>query len=232
MILFAHAEALEPGRQAEPHVEIVKAARRVADAERALDARHGFRRRGAVEADGVGGRDGVGVGVVEIEPLPHPLRDGVFEPDLGAEIRRQPGAVEHVGAGIEIARILHHARQARAEPLDRFLGHRLHDRIGVDAVEALDRMRHGVHAARRGKARRQVERQFGIVDRGRGQRGRVIAADAIVGNADVPPRRHFRAGIGGDDGDVGNFGRRRGGLGQSDRRAAADHDKAVERCAA
>src|SRR5580704_8906303 len=53
-IVLAHAETLEPGRQPKPYVEIVKAARRVAYAERALDALHGFRRRGAVEADGVG----------------------------------------------------------------------------------------------------------------------------------------------------------------------------------
>src|ERR1700731_1956732 len=86
-ILLAHAETLEAGRQAKPHVEIVKAARRVAHAEGALDARHGLGRRGAIEADSVGGRDGVSVSMVEIEPLPHPLRDGVLEPDLGTEIR-------------------------------------------------------------------------------------------------------------------------------------------------
>src|SRR5580692_10202880 len=97
-VFLAQAETLQPGRQAEPHIEIVKAARRVAHAERALDARHGFGCRGAVEADGVGCCDGVGVGVVEIEPLPHPLRDGVFEPDLGAEICREPSAVEHFGS--------------------------------------------------------------------------------------------------------------------------------------
>src|SRR5580704_2781185 len=39
-VFLAHAEALQPGRQSEPHVEIVKAARRVADAECAPDARH------------------------------------------------------------------------------------------------------------------------------------------------------------------------------------------------
>ena len=42
-------ETLQPGRQSEPHVEIVKAARRVAHAERALDARHGVGRRGALK---------------------------------------------------------------------------------------------------------------------------------------------------------------------------------------
>src|SRR5580658_4194138 len=141
-ILLAHAETFETGRQSQPHIEIVKAARRVARAERALDARHGLGCRGAVEADGVGRGDGVRVSVVEIEPLPHPLRDGVLEPDLGTEIRREPGAVEHVGSGIEIARILQHTRQACSEPSDRFLRHRLHDWIGVDAVKALHRMRH------------------------------------------------------------------------------------------
>src|ERR1700675_500907 len=64
-ILLAHAETLKPSRQAKPYIEVVKAARRLARAERALDARHGFRRRRAVEADGVGRCDGVGVGVVE-----------------------------------------------------------------------------------------------------------------------------------------------------------------------
>src|ERR1700722_8183386 len=46
-ILLAHAEALETRRQAEPHIEIVKAAGCVGHAERALDARHGVGRRGA-----------------------------------------------------------------------------------------------------------------------------------------------------------------------------------------
>src|SRR5580692_1179960 len=105
-VFLAQPQSPQPGRQSEPHVEIVKAARRVADAECALDACHGFGRRGSVEADGVGRGDGVGVGVVEIEPLPHALGYGVLEPDLGAKIRRQPGAVEHIGAGLDIARIL------------------------------------------------------------------------------------------------------------------------------
>ena len=88
-------------------------------------------------------------------------------------------------------------------------------------------MRHGVHAARRRHARRQIERQFGIVNGGRRQRRGVVAADAVGGNADAPARRHFRAGIGGDDGDIGQLGGRGRGFGKPDRRAAADHDEAV-----
>src|ERR1700692_1697191 len=102
-VVFAHAEPLETGRQPNPHIEIVKSAGGIAYAECALDARHGLWRRGAVESTGIRRGDGMGVGVVEIEPLPYPLRDGVLEPDLGAEIRRQPGAVENVAAGVKIA---------------------------------------------------------------------------------------------------------------------------------
>ena len=88
-------------------------------------------------------------------------------------------------------------------------------------------MRHGVHAARGRYARRQVEGEFGIVDGGRRQGRGVVAADAIGGDADAPARRHFRAGIGGDDGDVRQFGGRRRGFGEPDRRAAADDDETV-----
>ena len=116
----------------------------------------------------------------------------------------------------------------RSKQANGFLGHRLHDRIGVDAVEALDRMRHRVHAARRRDARRQIERQFRIVDRGRRQRRQIVLSrNTLIGDADIPARRHFRAGIGGDDGDIRQLGRGRRGLGEPDRRAAADHDEAV-----
>src|SRR5258708_4914443 len=64
-VLLAHAETLKTGWQSQPYIEVIKPARRVARAERALDARHGLGRSRAVEADGVGRRDGVGMGVVE-----------------------------------------------------------------------------------------------------------------------------------------------------------------------
>ena len=88
-------------------------------------------------------------------------------------------------------------------------------------------MRHGVHAARRRNARGKVQRQFRIVDGGRGQRRGAFAGDAILGDADEPARRHFRAGISRDDCDVRNFGGCRGGFGEPNRRAAADHDETV-----
>ncbi len=224
----AHAQPLESGRQADADIKIVKPARRIGRAKRTLDPRHRLGRRGGVEADRIGRCHRVRLRVIEIEPLPHALRHGVFEPDLGAEIRGEPGAVERIGARGKIARILHDARQARAEQADGFLGHGLHHRIGVDAVEAFHRMRHGVHAARRRHARRQIERQFRIVDRGRRQRRRIVFAQhTLVGNADIPTRRHFRAGIGGDDGDIRQPRRCRRGFAKPDRRAAADHDKAV-----
>jgi hypothetical protein len=47
---------------------------RFIDAERTLDALHGGGRGRAVEADRIGDCDGVGIGVVEIKPLPQPLR--------------------------------------------------------------------------------------------------------------------------------------------------------------
>ena len=54
-----------------------------------------------------------------------------------------------------------------------------------------------------------------------------VAGNAVLGDADIPARRHLRAGIGGDDGDVGQFRHRTRGFGKPDRRAAADHDEAV-----
>ncbi len=111
--------------------------------------------------------------------------------------------------------------------LDAFLGERLHHRIGVGAVERFHRVRHRVHAACRRNLDRQIEREFRIVDRGCRQRLGAIAGDAVFGDADIPARRHFRAGIGGDDGNVTKLGHRGRGLGETDRRAAADHDEAV-----
>src|SRR4029077_452610 len=50
-VFLAQAETLQPGRQPEPRIEVVKPARRVARAERAVDARHRFRSRGYAESD-------------------------------------------------------------------------------------------------------------------------------------------------------------------------------------
>ena len=88
-------------------------------------------------------------------------------------------------------------------------------------------MRHRIHAARRRDRRWQIERQFGVVDGGCRKRGRGVAADALFGDADIPARRHFRAGIGCHDRDIREAGRRCRGLRQPDRRAATDDDEAV-----
>ncbi len=88
-------------------------------------------------------------------------------------------------------------------------------------------MRHRVHAARRRDARRQRERQVGIVDRGQRQAVVVVAGHAVLAGADRPGRRHFRAGIGRDHRDRPQAGIGGDGLGEADRRATADHQDAV-----
>jgi hypothetical protein len=55
----------------------------------------------------------------------------------------------------------------------------------------------------------------------------VAGSDAVFRSADIPARRHFRAGIGCDDRDVGQAGRGRRRLGQADWRTAAEDNEAV-----
>ena len=224
---FLHAEALQAGRQSDPHIEVVETLAGVLGAEGAGDQLHRARRGLGVERNGIGREDRMAVRMIEPEALPHPLRQRMLDTGLRAEGGGEPGAVQRVGARRDVVRPVDHARQARSQQFHRLRRQPFDHRVDVGAVERLDRMGHGVHAAGGRGARRQRERQVGIVDRGQRQAIVVVARHPVRTGADRPARRHLRAGIGRDHRDRAQAGLGGDGLGEADRRAAADHDQAV-----
>ena len=132
-----------------------------------------------------------------------------------------------MGAAVQVAGLGAHLRQADAERPDALLGDQGGNRIGVFAIERLDGVGDGVHAARPAVGRRQRDRQFGIVDHRPGQHPRVELRrlDAVFG--ETLDGRHFRAGIGRRHGEHRLLGLNRNALAEADGGAAADRDIAV-----
>ena len=155
--------------------------------------------------------------MVEIEPLPHPLRDGVFEPDLGAEIGGEPGAVKHIRPRVNVARDFCRGA-AGPEPSSLMASSAMASTTGLvsgpSKLSTACAIAFMPLAAETAAADRASVR---IADRGRRQRRGTFAGDAVG----ATPMRQRAAisepGISGDDGDVEVVSWRRRGLGEPDR---------------
>ena len=99
--------------------------------------------------------------------------------------------------------------------------------VGVDRVQRLDGMGHGVHAARPGQARREAQRQIRVVDHGARQHDRIAARTLGATLGEAVDRRHLRAGIRGRDGDDRKGSLKSNGLCHPDRTSAAQTENGI-----
>ena len=162
--------------------------------ERLGEARHLGRQGRCVERDGMREHDRVRIGVDEVERAAEHVRDLVVQPGRrgGEGDARQVGAVHQLRPRFEVARFRHHPRQRggdRPHTLERQRGRH---RVGLLDPQRLDRVGERVARARSGDARRQAERELGVVDHGLREHDQV-AAGLLVPSAGEPVDRGLLA---------------------------------------
>ena len=144
----------------------------------------------------------------------------------------EPRPVQRLRAGLEVGAVGGQGRQCSGERPRTLLGHQRGDRRGVGRVQALDRVRERVHAARRRQLGRHREGERGVVDDGDRLDARLTAGALHAVLRQAPDRRHLRAGVRRGHRDHRKCALERDGLAEPDGRAAADGHAAVgvDRC--
>jgi hypothetical protein len=206
-----------------------QAAGRVSGSERAGGPGQGRGRGLGVERRRVGEHGGVHLGVRQAKVAPEDMADLVVHAHPGAVDReaRQPGAVEGLVAGVDVAGCLDAPRQGGREGAQPLLGEQPGDRPDAVGVERLHTVGGGVQPAGGRKHRRQGQGEQRVVDDRLGAHAGVAAGGLAPGGGDAPDRRHLAAGVGGRDGEDRHPGLQGDRLGEPGRRPAADAHERV-----
>ena len=139
----------------------------------------------------------------------------------------QPRAIQRVGAGIEVGRVLHHAWQRTGQRANAFRRHQRHDRIAIDGVQPLHAVGHGIDPGWTRDSRRQRQREDRIVDDRARQHATVASRLLHAAIGDAVDRRHLRARIRRRHGDHRHPRLECDGFSRAGRGAAADGHIAV-----
>ena len=152
---------------------------------------------GALNASDVREDDGVGRGVRQAEGAAEDVAELVVQAHRGRaeDAPAEPRPVQRLRAGLEVGAVGGQGRQGSGERPRTLLGHQRGDRRGVGRVQALDRVRERVHAARRRQVGRHRERERGVVDDGDRLDARLAAGALHAVLRQAPDRRHLRAGV-------------------------------------
>ncbi|MNL08869.1 hypothetical protein D3C87_1296060 [compost metagenome] len=119
--------------------------------------------------------------------------------DVAEHGTAEPGAIQAVIAGIEIAWVVTDRFHSGGERPNAFLGHQRHHRISVLGIQTFGGVGNGVHTAGDGHVDGQADGKLRVVDHRFGQYARIFAGalEAVFGQAEY--RRHLRSGISGRD---------------------------------